>query len=506
MPGTKPAKGAELQTSATVHDAVRKGDVTELSAIVKNGTNINETDKKYKFTPLHWASHAGSLECLHWLLWNGADVTCTTPQGWTAVHIAAIRGQDACMQALSVNGADMNAQDNRGCTPTHLASAHGHSFTLQTLLRRAADCNSADRNDWRPVHYAAFHGRLGCLQTLVKWGASVDEVDNNGNIPAHLAAMEGHVHCFKFLLSKGMSSAHTLGARNNQGETPKDLAQRFCKQPVLQFIRVTEKQKDISLDHESVAFPAHGAAFCGDLDALRKLVESGVINVNERDDKGSTPMHKAAGQGHLSCLQWLLEMGANQNIRDDAGDTPKDTAKRFAQLAAVKVLGGSSLEEDSDEEGESLDPACSDRHGVEGSTDSLEDINLSPTQRKEGRVRAYQKLEELRKLLEIARSNYRQLGGLLEEDVNQLKEAKEAERTIQELGTQLEFERVRREKLEMQLDECRAEIGRLNQRLQDPHAPAQEETPQRPQVREKKRVKSRRSDVGGVFVKRILEK
>ncbi|KAG9332993.1 hypothetical protein JZ751_013948 [Albula glossodonta] len=402
MPVTKPAKGAELLT-ATVHDAVRKGDVTELSAIVKNGANINEADKKYKFTPLHWASHAGSLECLHWLLWNGADVTCTTPQGWTAVHIAAIRGQDACMQALSVNGANMNAQDNRGCTPTHLASAHGHSFTLQTLLRRAADCNSADRNDWRPVHYAAFHGRLGCLQTLVKWGASVDE---------------------------GMSSAHTLGARNNQGETPKDLAQRFCKQPVLQFIRVTEKQKDISLDHESVAFPAHGAAFCGDLDALRKLVESGVINVNERDDKGSTPMHKAAGQGHLSCLQ-------------------------FAQLAAVKVLGGGSLEEDSDEEGESLDPACSDRH-----------------------VRAYQKLEELRKLLEIARSNYRQLGGLLEEDINQLKEAKEAER---------------------------AEIGRLNQRLQDLHAPA-EETPQRPQVREKKRVKNRRSDVGGVFVKRILEK
>lgn len=41
-----------------------------------------------------------------------------------------------------------------------------------------------------------------------------------------------------------------------------------------------------------LAFPAHGAAFKGDLLVLRRLVRSGVINVNERDDKGSTLMHK----------------------------------------------------------------------------------------------------------------------------------------------------------------------------------------------------------------------
>lgn len=41
-----------------------------------------------------------------------------------------------------------------------------------------------------------------------------------------------------------------------------------------------------------LAFPAHGAAFKGDLLVLRKLVTTGVININERDDKGSTLMHK----------------------------------------------------------------------------------------------------------------------------------------------------------------------------------------------------------------------
>lgn len=72
---------------------------------------------------------------MHWLLWNGADPTVCTPQGWTPVHISAIRGQDACMQSLMNNGVSINAKDSRGSTPAHLAAAHGNSFTLQAILR-----------------------------------------------------------------------------------------------------------------------------------------------------------------------------------------------------------------------------------------------------------------------------------------------------------------------------------------------------------------------------------
>ena len=43
---------------------------------------------------------------------------------------------------------------------------------------------------------------------------------------------------------------------------------------------------------KDLAFPAHVAAFNGDLDHIKLLVEQGVININERDDKGSTMAHK----------------------------------------------------------------------------------------------------------------------------------------------------------------------------------------------------------------------
>ncbi|XP_062908914.1 ankyrin repeat domain-containing protein 42-like isoform X1 [Mobula hypostoma] len=459
------ALDARKKCFISIHDAVKAGNVAELELMVKNGAGINEVDPIHKFTPLQWAALSDSLECLHWLLWHGVDMTNVTPRGWTAAHIAAIRGRDACMQALIINGANLTVKDDRGCTPLHLAASHGHSYTLQTILRSGVDTNPADKNSWRAVHYAAFHGRLGCLQLLVRWGADVDEVDQDGNLPAHLAAMEGHLHCFKFLICQGVSTTHILTARNDQGETPNDLAKRFYKDNIVQYIAAVEHERDHQDDEENLAFPAHVSAFKGDLEALRQLVESGVININERDNKGSTPMHKAAGQGHLGCLQWLIEMGGDHYIKNDAEETPMDVAKRFSQLAAVKLLGG-GIDNVSDEELNKDNPSFFDQHGSERSTDNQDSINHCPSQRREARMRAYKKIEKFERLLQIAKNNYKQLGGMLEEDQLQQKEKKEAERRLQELRAQLEYERLRREKLEYQLDDCHTEICHLNQCLE----------------------------------------
>ncbi|KAK2519417.1 ankyrin repeat domain-containing protein 42 isoform X1 [Columba livia] len=500
---TTPEAVKKKRNYTSVHEAVRAGDVEQLASMIKSGADINEVDLTHKFTPLHCAAHSGSLECLHWLLWHGADTTRVTAGGWTAAHLAAIRGQDACMQALLVKGANAETQDDGGCTPSHLAAAHGQSYTLQTILRTGVNVNVSDRNDWKPVHYAAFHGRLGCLQLLVRWGACVDDVDNNGNLPAHLAAMEGHLHCFKFLVSKMGSVPRTLKARNDHGETPRDLAERFFKDNILQYIDDVEKEGEQPETQEVLAFPAHGAAFKGDLLVLRKLVRSGVININERDDKGSTLMHKAAGQGHIHCLQWLIDMGADCGITDDAGETPRDVAKRFAQPAAVELLTQRTGDSNSsDEELDANSIKFFERHGVEGSTDSKEDLTLDKAEKRNARIRAYRKIQELQQLLEIAYSNYRQLGGITEEEKKKKKEEREAEKAVRELEAQLEEERVRREKLESQLDEYRAEISRLRDSLAKTRGPPVEAEIIFKSCKEKKKVNKKPAcSPGGAFVR-----
>ncbi|KAM6157490.1 ankyrin repeat domain-containing protein 42 [Rhynchocyon petersi] len=490
----------------SIHDAVRAGDVKRLSEIVEHGANINEIDSVHKFTPLHWAAHAGSLECLHWLLWHGADIAQVTTRGWTAAHIAAIRGQDACMQALIINGANLSAQDDRGCNPLHLAATHGHSFTLQIMLRSGVDPSVADKRDWKPVHYAAFHGRLGCLQLLIKWGCGIEDVDYNGNLPVHLAAMEGHLHCFKYLLSRMSSVTKALKAFNDNGENVVDLAQRFFKQNILQFIQGAEYEGNDTEDQEILAFPGHVAAFRGDLEVLKKLVDDGVININERDSNGSTPMHKAAGQGHIACLQWLIKMGADSNITNKAGEKPSDVAKRFAHLAAVKILEGlQKYDIDDENEIDENDVKFFTRHDVEGSTDAKDDLCQSESDKVDARMRAFKKIVELRHLLEIAESNYKHLGGITEEDLKQKKEQLESEKIIKELQGQLDYERLRREKLECQLDECRAEVDQLKQTLEKNQVPSlmtMADDSSYESSKEKRRV-TKQMPSRGVFVRRF---
>ncbi|CAG5115429.1 unnamed protein product [Candidula unifasciata] len=469
MPGAS-SNGAKY---CSLHDAVRNSDVVQLELMVKNGVSINEVDPKHKFTPLHTACNVGALECVHWLLWHDADPTVTTPHGWTPAHIAAIKGFENCMEALANSGINLSAKDARGQTPLHLAAAHGHSFCLSTILRSGVDVSCKDNLGWSAVHTAAYHGRLGCIQFLLKWGGLPNEEDKNGNTPGKILS------------------------RNDHGETPKDLAQRFYKDNILEYISHIEYEEDHPEKEENLSFPAHMAAYNGDLEYLRTLVENGVVNINERDDKGSTLVHKAAGQGHVHVLQWLIEMGANTYITNEAGETARDVASRFAQLACVKLLSGSGPEDTEVTESES-------ESEEEESRGSSRRNRRSKKSEDNARSRAKVKMEELQRLLDVARKNYIQLGGCVEEDRKRLKELREKDQTIHELEAQLDYEKLKREKLEAQLDEYRREIGHLNAVIEDMQADMNIEEPEKAtEIKKKKKLaKKKVYGDGGFFVRR----
>jgi ankyrin repeat domain-containing protein 42 len=49
----------------------------------------------------------------------------------------------------------------------------------------------------------------------------------------------------------GISATHILGARNDQGETPKDLAHQFYKDNVIEYINGIEWERDHPEEAES---------------------------------------------------------------------------------------------------------------------------------------------------------------------------------------------------------------------------------------------------------------
>ena len=56
--------------------------------------------------------------------------------------------------------------------------------------------------------------------------------------------MEGHVPCLKFIVSVQRDISTVLGARNDQGDTPKSLAEQFSKEDCCTYLDALEWEHD----------------------------------------------------------------------------------------------------------------------------------------------------------------------------------------------------------------------------------------------------------------------
>gem|GEM_PF-6515918 len=71
--------------------------------------------------------------------------------------------------------------------------------------------------------------------------------------------------------------------------------------------------------------PLWNFAFAGNLDAVRKDLDSGA-NPNQGDDNGLTPLHIAIQEKHFEVIKHLLERKADPNQKDKHGNVPLWTA------------------------------------------------------------------------------------------------------------------------------------------------------------------------------------
>ncbi|BHF72492.1 Ankyrin repeat domain-containing protein 42 [Sparganum proliferum] len=279
-----------------IFDAARKADIIRLKKLVNSGGLIDSADN-YKRTALHHAVCTGAIESVQWLLWKGAYVNPVTLKGWTPLHLAAVGGNDKCAEALLSRQADPNIRDGNGNIPGHLAAIHGNRMTLNALLKSGTDIHAVNHRGWTMLHTAAFHGRLGCLKLLLQAGLSAEEQATDGNTSLHLAAKEGHLPAVQCLLNASVNWLSLLEARNDMGETALDLASELSKRTVVAYLEQVKWGRCLPVPDDcekldSDAHPGHVAVMRGDVSRLKRLLEEGIIKVNEIDSHGATLLHK----------------------------------------------------------------------------------------------------------------------------------------------------------------------------------------------------------------------
>ncbi|KAK6140182.1 hypothetical protein DH2020_026066 [Rehmannia glutinosa] len=79
------------------------------------------------------------------------------------------------------------------------------------------------------------------------------------------------------------------------------------------------------IDHFEIPLhlrPLVSAAEAGDLNALRLALDNFDGNIDEPVEDGDTVLHLTCLYGHLTCVQFLLERGANLEAKDEDGGIP----------------------------------------------------------------------------------------------------------------------------------------------------------------------------------------
>ena len=85
------------------------------------------------------------------------------------------------------------------------------------------------------------------------------------------------------------------------------------------------------------AYPLHKAATEGDIEQIESLISKGV-DVNVKNEDGSTPLHTAAYFGQKEAAQILITKGANVGAKNASGQTPLHIAAAFGGKRVPELL------------------------------------------------------------------------------------------------------------------------------------------------------------------------
>jgi len=124
-------------SSVSLHDAARRGDLQRLQEFAKDGKDINGKDFK-GVTPLGYAVGHDQLSCVKVLIDMKANLNEVDSAGNSAVHFAAGYGRVKVLEHLLARGANASKVNQMGMTPLAAAQQNNQQQAMALLQRHGA--------------------------------------------------------------------------------------------------------------------------------------------------------------------------------------------------------------------------------------------------------------------------------------------------------------------------------------------------------------------------------
>jgi ankyrin repeat protein len=223
-----------------------------------------------------------------------------------------------------------------GITPLHVAAKHDQQCIVDYLLSKGASLSALTSSGAPPLFFAASNGGGKTAKEILTHEVNYLAKDEDGVNVLHCAV--GHTKTLRAIIE---SLEHCpefnelLSAPDNSGSTPLHYACQYGN--LADVALLVDHGAQLDLVMEDGVSPLHLAAGRGHLAIVKRLSWYSPRLINAADDYGRTPLHIASLYGYPKVVEDLLLNGATL-VADRDGRTPFFSASWKGSTECLKLL------------------------------------------------------------------------------------------------------------------------------------------------------------------------
>jgi ankyrin repeat protein len=336
MRGDKAALRALLQKKADVnatqvggtsalHWAVYRDDLESVDLLIRAGAKVDVKNRE-GVTPLHMASLYGNAKVIDRLIKAGADAKQKGPAGETMLMLAARNGNPEAITLLVAAGVDVNAKEPlRGTTALMWAVEQRHSAAVGALIDAKADVSAKSAGAGLPRNYMANRVNGSRVEAANRVRANAAKAGRTYEEQLEVEQKAGTLTVRRIGDAASFFNQQGQQAQQGQQQGQQQAAGQRAGQPAQ-----AAQQQDDDDDFIFAGLVGTGggglttlvlAAREGDLESTRLLLAGGA-DVNQATEYGWTPLLTATNNRNYKLAQFLIERGADVNQANKGNWTP----------------------------------------------------------------------------------------------------------------------------------------------------------------------------------------
>ncbi|KAK6186952.1 hypothetical protein SNE40_006208 [Patella caerulea] len=286
--------------------------VKKLKFFLSEGCSLHVVDDVNRDL-LHFSCHLGTLQTVEYLVNEvGLGVNHKDNDGWTPAAWCSMSKMDSVKKHkfLSSKGASLRTVYNNNVSLLHVSCLRGTVETVEYLVNEVGlHVNSTD-NKCEIMSVNSNIDPVSKLKFLSLKGARLHAVDNDNMSLLHASCQWGTIESVEYLVNEVVLD---VNHKDNNGSTPAVYGSMSNIDPVKKIKFLSSKGARLhAVDNDNRSL-LHGSCQRGTVETVEYLVNEVVLDVNHKDNNGSTPAVycSVSNINPISKLKFLSSKGAS---------------------------------------------------------------------------------------------------------------------------------------------------------------------------------------------------